>query len=173
MTGRHACIDRVAVAPRRPSRRSMGVVRPFVVTRHWLIIVIASDPLASRHHEFTTTWPADRRYIYLRQPRGISWFLDEPTYGSKARSSAPPPIHAMRVRERKRVTSIQQEMRTFSPMHGERGQQLVVRSSVVDAGRAGAHRARFCGLEKTKLSRGMLGKDGASLPCVTSAMMNH
>jgi hypothetical protein len=158
MTGRHACIDRVAVAPRRPSRRSMGVVRPFVVTRHWLIIVIASDPLASRHHEFTTTWPADRRYIYLRQPRGISWFLDEPTYGSKARASAPPPIHAMRVRERKRVTSIQQEMRTFSPMH---------------AGRAGAHRARFCGLEKTKLSRGMHGKDGASLPCVTSAMMNH
>lgn len=58
MTGRHACIDRVAVAPRRPSRRSMGVVRPFVVTRHWLIIVIASD-LAGRPEVYileAATW---------------------------------------------------------------------------------------------------------------------
>ena len=74
---------------------------------------------------------------------------------------------------KKRVISIQQEMRTFSAHAWRTWTTQLVRSSVVDAGRAGAHRARFCGLEKTKLSRGMHGKDGASPPCVTSTKMNH
>ena len=49
---------------------------------------------------------------------------------------------------KKRVISIQQEMRTFSAHAWRTWTTQLVRSSVVDAGRAGAHRARFCGLER-------------------------